>query len=240
MAYEELKESVFEANLQLVRSGLVILTWGNASAVDRDAGVVAIKPSGVEYATLTSDDIVIVSLASGAIIEGDLCASSDTPTHLVLYREFEFMGAITHTHSTCATAWAQACREIPCLGTTHADFAAGAVPVTRLMRREEIEGDYEANTGKVVAECLRLPEHEGSAPPAALVAGHGPFTWGATAAEAVENALILEEIARMALHTLAVNPEIKPIGKVLHEKHWSRKHGPGSYYGQSKEPPASD
>ena len=234
MAHDKLKKMVCEANLELHRSGLVVLTWGNVSGVDREAGVVAIKPSGVDYASLKPTDIVVVSLTDGAIVDSTLRPSSDTPTHLALYREFESIGAVVHTHSCFATSWAQGGREIPCFGTTHADFCAASIPVSRQLTAAEILGDYEANTGKVIAECLRGAGADPAGTPAVLVAGHGPFVWGETAHKAVENAIVLEEIARMALQTLAINPKAERLPRVLHEKHFSRKHGPGSYYGQEK------
>jgi len=234
MAYEELKKAVCQANLELHRSGLVVLTWGNVSGADRKGGVVAIKPSGVDYSALEPADIVVVSLEDGEVVDGDLRPSSDTPTHIALYREFPSIGAVVHTHSCFATSWAQAAREIPCFGTTHADFSPGAIPVTRQLTAAEIMGDYEANTGRVIAECLRAAGAGTAETPAVLVAGHGPFAWGETPHHAVENALVLEEIARLAFQTLALNPKAEPLARVLHDKHFGRKHGPASYYGQEE------
>lgn len=227
---DQLKHEVFEANLQLVREGLVIQTWGNASGIDRARGAVVIKPSGVSYATMKASDMAVVSLETGETIEGELRPSSDTPTHLVLYRAFGELGGIVHTHSLHATAWAQARREIPAFGTTHADFCHGPVPVTRMLRTSEIAADYEANTGRVIVERFASlnPAHT----PAVLVAGHGPFVWGRTAAEAVDHAVVLETLARMAAETLALSPGARPIPRALLDKHFLRKHGPKAYYGQ--------
>lgn len=225
---ENLKKSVFEANLELVRQRLVVLTWGNVSAIDRESGLVVIKPSGVDYQTMTVDDMVVVDL-DGNVVEGHLRPSSDTPTHLALYRAFEGVGAIVHTHSCYATAWAQACRAIPNLGTTHADTFHCDIPCTAEMSSEQIATAYEAETGSVIAEAFKEinPLHT----PAVLVAHHGPFTWGKTAMEAVEHSVILEEVAKMASITLAINPTIT-MNEDLIEKHYSRKHGDNAYYGQ--------
>ena len=227
----KLKKAVCEANLALVRHGLVILTWGNASAIDRAHGWVVIKPSGVAYDAMTPEDMVVVDL-EGKIVEGSLNPSSDTPTHLELYRRFESIGGITHTHSTHAVMFAQARREIPCFGTTHADQFYGAVPLTRPLTQAEIEGHYELETGHVIVE--RLAGLEPLEFPGALVASHGPFTWGKTVGAAVENAVALEAIARMALGTLQLNPQAGPVDQYLLDKHYRRKHGPGAYYGQKK------
>jgi len=227
---EELKERVCEANLRLVREGLVRLTWGNASGLSRQDGVLVIKPSGVPYDRMRPEHMVVVSLETGEVVEGDLRPSSDTPTHRELYRAFPEIGGIVHTHSLYATIWAQACREIPPLGTTHADYFRGPVPCTRSLMPEEILSDYETNTGRVIVERFASinPQHM----PAVLVAGHAPFTWGATVEAAVETAIVLECIARMALETLRLNPLCEPISEALLEKHFFRKHGSGAYYGQ--------
>ena len=231
-ALDALKRSVYEANLAIVDSGLVILTWGNASGIDREAGVMVIKPSGVSYDDLRAEDMVAVSLETGEPIESRSRPSSDTPTHLYLYRAMPSIGGIVHSHSKHAVAWAQAEREIPCLGTTHADHFYGVVPVTRRMRREEIEGAYEHNTGVVIVERFREGSVDPAEIPGVLVAGHGPFAWGSTPSEAVENAVVLESVAEMALHTYRLNPEAQPIEQALLDRHFRRKHGPGAYYGQ--------
>ena len=227
--YEELKKIVCRANIELQRQKLVIYTWGNVSGIDRKAGVVAIKPSGVPYDELTPDKMVVLDL-SGRIIEGKLNPSSDTPTHLELYRNFKDVGGICHTHSTYATMWSQACRQIPCLGTTHADHFYGPVPVTEVMTAEEIEGDYELNTGKVIVRLFK--NIDPMQRQAVLVANHGPFTWGKNPDKAVENAVVLEQIAAMALGTITINNKQKEISQVLLDKHYLRKHGTGAYYGQ--------
>ena len=230
--YKTLKEQAFEANMALAESGLVVLTWGNVSAVDRKAGVMAIKPSGVPYKRLKAEDMVVVALEDGAVVSGALRPSSDAPTHRVLYRAWEGIGGITHTHSRYATAWAQAGRSIPCLGTTHADSFYGEVPCTRALTAREVEEAYEENTGLVILESFadRAP----AATPAALVRQHGPFAWGSSAMDSVHNAVILEEVAAMALHTLALTPDAPPTPKYLLEKHYGRKHGVHAYYGQHK------
>jgi len=228
--YHKLKQQVYEANMDLQRHGLVVFTWGNVSAIDRGDGVVAIKPSGVSYSDLTPESIVVLNL-DGTVVEGDLRPSSDTPTHLELYRSFGGLGGICHTHSTYATMWAQAGREIPCLGTTHADHFYGPVPVTATMTAAEIEKDYEANTGRVIVRRF-----EGLDPmqvPAVLVANHGPFTWGDSAAASVVNAVVLEAVATMASGALAINPDQKAISQALLDKHYLRKHGDSAYYGQT-------
>ena len=227
---DELKEKVCEANLELVRQGLVILTWGNASAIDRESGLVAIKPSGVPYATMKPSDMVVVDL-DGNRVEGTLNPSSDLPTHLKIYRAFASVGGVVHTHSTYATAWAQACRGIPNIGTTHADHFHAAVPVTGEIPDERIRADYEAATGDVIVETFAAQGLDAEANPAVLVAHHGPFTWGADAARAVQNAVVLEEVAKMASISFAINPALT-MNDALVEKHFSRKHGPGAYYGQ--------
>jgi L-ribulose-5-phosphate 4-epimerase len=229
MSLEALRREVWEANLELVRRGLVLYTFGNASGIDRDARLVVIKPSGVPYEEMKPSDLVVVDL-EGNTVEGSLRPSSDLPTHLVLYRALGSIGGVVHTHSCAATAFAQARREIPCLGTTHADYFHGPVPVTETLAPEEIQRDYEVNTGHAVVR--RLAGIDPLEMPAALVAGHGPFTWGRTAAEAAHHAVILEEVAQMALCALSVNPQAAPISQALLDQHFFRKHGPGAYYGQ--------
>ena len=228
--HEELKKAVCEANLELQRHKLVIYSWGNVSGIDRSAGVIAIKPSGVVYDDLTPEKIVLLD-PDGKVIEGTLNPSSDTPTHLELYRNFEAIGGICHTHSPNATMWAQACKEIPCFGTTHADNFYGPIPVTEVMTEEQIKDDYELNTGKVIVE--RIAGMDPMQMPAVLVANHGPFTWGADPAAAVEETVVLEQIAAMALGTITINPNQGPINISLLEKHYLRKHGKNAYYGQS-------
>jgi L-ribulose-5-phosphate 4-epimerase len=230
--FSGLRERVFAANREIVHAGLVILTFGNASGADRAAGVIAIKPSGVPYDELRPESMVVVDLESGSVVDGEHRPSSDTPTHLVLYRELEGVGGIVHTHSPFATAWAQARRDLPCLGTTHADHFQGAVPVTRALSREEIDGEYEERTGDVIIETFARRGLDPLATPAVLVASHGPFVWGADGAEAVENAIALEAVAASAFRTELLHPGIAPIGDELLRRHFQRKHGPGAYYGQ--------
>ena len=232
MSFKALRESVCEANIKLVEAGLVTLTWGNVSGADRKAGVLAIKPSGVSYDTLKPDDIVLVSLDDGTVVDGNLKPSSDTPTHLVLCREFPAIGAVVHTHSRYATSWAQSEQSIPCMGTTHADFFYGSVPVTRRLTAGEIEAAYEVNTGRVIVECFSRHHISPTEIPAVLAALHGPFTWGASPEAAVENAIVLEEIAFTGLMTYELSGEIKPIPDALLYKHFLRKHGSAAYYGQ--------
>lgn len=232
MAHGELKKQVWRANMDLVQAGLVVLTWGNASGVDRSAGVMAIKPSGVAYERMSPADIVILDLETGGVVDGKLRPSSDAPTHLMIYRAFAPVGGIVHTHSSYATSWAQAHREIPCLGTTHADAFYGAVPLTRGLTAEEVDDDYEANTGKVIVERFAAKDIDPVSTPAALVPGHGPFAWGQSTQEAVWHAVALEETARMAWQTIALRPGTAPLSDYLLEKHFHRKHGPGAYYGQ--------
>ena len=227
---EQLKQQVCDANLRLVSEGLVIQTWGNVSGVDRQSGHLVIKPSGVPYAEMKPAQMVVVSLENGAVVEGDLNPSSDTPTHRALYRAFNTIGGIVHTHSLYATAWAQAGRDVPPLGTTHADYFYGAVPCTRKMTVEEIRGEYEWETGNVIIERF-----DGVNPldfPGVLVASHAPFSWGETPAKAVENAVVLENIARLASETLRINGEIGAMQNELLDKHFTRKHGANAYYGQ--------
>ncbi len=229
---QELREQVWSANLALVRDGLVTLSFGNASGADRAAGVFVIKPSGVPYDQLRPEQLVIVSLEDGRVVEGDLRPSSDTPTHLRLYQRFDDIGGVVHTHSTAAAAWAQAGRSIPALGTTHADHFFGPVPVTRQMTPTEVAGEYEAETGGVIVETLAGIGLNATEMPAVLVASHGPFTWGRDAREAADNATALEAVAAMAAQTLALDPSVGPMSSFLLERHFRRKHGPGAYYGQ--------
>jgi L-ribulose-5-phosphate 4-epimerase len=232
MPSSDLRDRVAEANRRLSSEGLVSLSFGNASGVDRDRGVVVIKASGVACNQVEPSDTVAVSLEDGRVLEGSLRPSSDTPTHLVLYRRFASIGGVVHTHSPFASAWAQAGRAVPCLGTTHADHFAGSIPVTRSLTDGEIGGDYERSTGEVVVETLEGLGLEALDMPAALVAGHGPFTWGAGPDEAVTNAVSLEVVAAMAHRTLALAPSAGPISDVLLTRHFQRKHGPSAYYGQ--------
>ncbi len=231
MKLQSLREEILHANLELVRRGLVLYTFGNASGIARDEGLVVIKPSGVAYETMKAEDMVVVNL-EGNVVEGSLRPSSDLPTHLILYKAFPTVGGVAHTHSRAATSWAQAQREIPCFGTTHADYFHGSVPVTKPLTPAQIRSDYEANTGHAIVR--RLAKLEPLRVPAVLVAGHAPFCWGKTPAEAAHNAVVLEEIAAMAVLTLLANPKAHPISKHLHEKHFFRKHGSTAYYGQKK------
>ncbi|MGC9972236.1 MAG: L-ribulose-5-phosphate 4-epimerase [Bryobacteraceae bacterium] len=229
MLLPSLREQVLEANLELARRGLALFTFGNASGISREDGLVAIKPSGVPYETMKPEHLVVTDL-EGRIVEGELRPSSDLPTHLVLYRAFAAVGGVVHTHSRYATAWAQAGCEIPCLGTTHADYFYGAIPVTPPLEAPQIEGAYEENTGRVIVERFR-----GLDPtriPAVLVACHGPFCWGKSPGEAAHNAVILEELAHTAWLTLTLNPATRPVSRALLDKHFLRKHGPAAYYGQ--------
>jgi L-ribulose-5-phosphate 4-epimerase len=226
---EELKKAVCEANLELPKRKLIIYSWGNVSGIDRKAGVVAIKPSGVNYAELTPDKIILLDM-DGNVIEGTLNPSSDTPTHLELYRNFDAVGGICHTHSLHATMWAQACRDIPCFGTTHADYYYGPVPVTKPMTDAQIQSNYELNTGKAIVN--RFANLDPMQMPAVLVANHGPFTWGTSPAGAVESTVVLEEVAAMALGTITISHEQASINKILLDKHYLRKHGKNAYYGQ--------
>ncbi|WP_313124412.1 L-ribulose-5-phosphate 4-epimerase [Pseudescherichia sp.] len=226
---QQLKQQVLEANLDLPRYGLVTFTWGNVSAIDRARGLVAIKPSGVAYDALQADDIVIVDL-QGEVVEGTLRPSSDTATHLALYRRYPSLGGVVHTHSTHATAWAQAGRAIPALGTTHADYFLGDIPCTRALTEEEVQGEYELNTGRVIIETLK--DGEPLHTPGVVVYQHGPFAWGKDAHDAVHNAVVMEEVARMAWIARGINPGLKPIDGYLMDKHFLRKHGAHAYYGQ--------
>jgi L-ribulose-5-phosphate 4-epimerase len=232
MRFEELRERVCSVNRGLVDAGLVVLSFGNASGVDRDAGVFAIKPSGVPYSLLQPVDIVVLDLGSGKVVDGSGRPSSDTPTHRILYEMFPTVGGIIHTHSAHAASWAQALRAIPCFGTTHADHFRGPVPVTRPLTDEEIRTDYEVNTGRVIVERFTVDRLDPDEMPACLDASHGPFAWGPSPERALDNAIALELVATMALHTLAIDPAARPIQEALLEKHHSRKHGPGAYYGQ--------
>lgn len=231
MKLKELREEVWRANLKLAEYGLAILTWGNVSGYSKKEGLVAIKPSGVPYSELKIEDIVLIDL-EGHIVESTLRPSSDTPTHLEIYRAFPEIGGICHTHSPCATMFAQAEREIPCLGTTHADYFFGPIPLARHLKAEEIAEDYEKNTGKVIVE--KLKGQEIMACPAILLPGHGVFTWGESALKAVDHALVVEEIARLALGTLLLSPGKEPITQELLRKHYYRRHGEMAYYGQKK------
>lgn len=228
---EELKQQAYEANMELPARGLVTYTWGNVSAFDRERGLFAIKPSGVPYERLRPEDMVVCDL-EGNKVEGELSPSSDMPTHAVLYQRFEGIGGIVHTHSPWATSWAQAGRDIPCYGTTHADYFYGSVPCARELTPEEVEEAYEHNTGVAIAETFAGRDH--LAVPAVLCSHHGPFTWGKDAAEAVYHAVVLEEVAKMAARTELVNEQAHPAPQYLQDKHYQRKHGPNAYYGQSK------
>jgi L-ribulose-5-phosphate 4-epimerase len=225
----DLKARVWRANQQLLSYGLVTLTWGNVSGIDRRQGLVVIKPSGVGYDSLKIEDMVVVDL-DGKVVAGKLNPSSDTATHLALYRAFKEIIGVTHTHSSYATMFAQACREIPCFGTTHADNFAGAIPVTRFINNQEVDQDYEANTGKVIIE--RFADSDPMEIPAVLVAGHGPFTWGTSPEKSVENSVILEEVAKIALGTLQLHADQNPLPDYILQKHYLRKHGKDAYYGQ--------
>lgn len=230
---EELKEKVFQANLDLVKQGLVIFTWGNVSGIDREKGLVVIKPSGVSYETMKASDMVVVSLETGKVVEGDLNPSSDTPTHLVLYRNFPNIQGIVHTHSTYATAWAQAGKDIPNIGTTHSDYFYKEIPCTRDMTEAEVTGDYELETGNVIVDRFQTAAINPDHTPGVLVKNHGPFSWGTSPANAVYNAKVLEQCAQMAFVSLTINPSTT-MNPLLVEKHYQRKHGPNAYYGQRK------
>ena len=227
----ELKQKVLEANLELPKKGLVTFTWGNVSAIDREQGLIVIKPSGVSYEKMKLEDMVVLDL-EGNLVEGNLNPSSDTDTHILLYKKFKEIGGIVHTHSSWATSWAQAGREIPCFGTTQADYFYGSIPCTRKMTREEIKGRYEYETGKVIVETF-----EGINPtfvPGVLVNNHGPFAWGKNAMDAVHNAVVMEEVSKMAYRSINLNNELTSIDKTLLDKHFLRKHGKNAYYGQKK------
>lgn len=233
MDHAELREEVCRVNREIVKAGLVVLTWGNASAADRRAGVMAIKPSGVDYERLRPEDIVVLSLDDGRVVGGALRPSSDTPTHLHLYRSFKGVGGIVHTHSLHATGWAQAGRPLPCFGTTHADHFFGGVPVARPLTPEEIAGEYEHHTGVAIVDTFRRDRIDPLQVPAVLVPGHAPFVWGRTAGAALENAIVLEAVARMALYTGLINRAAPALSQALLDRHFLRKHGPGAYYGQN-------
>ena len=226
---EELKQRVYEANMELPKHGLVTFTWGNVSEIDRETGIFAIKPSGVDYDKLTPEDMVLMDL-EGNKVEGRYNPSSDTPTHLELYKAFDKIGGIVHTHSPWATSWAQAGRGIPCYGTTHADYMYGEIPCLRCLTKEEIDEAYERNTGVLIVDYFKT--HDVVAMPAVLCKNHGPFTWGKNGAQAVYNAVVLEEVAKMAARCEMINPQVKPAPQELQDKHYLRKHGPNAYYGQ--------
>ena len=228
---EELKKQVYEANMELPKRGLVTYTWGNVSGIDRESGCFVIKPSGVDYDILTPDDMVVMDM-DGNRVEGRYKPSSDTPTHLELYKAFPELGGIVHTHSSWATSWAQAGRDIPCYGTTHADYMYGPIPCARSLTEEEINGEYEKNTGLVIIETFRTRGINPVYVPAVLCTNHGPFTWGKDAAEAVHNAVVLEEVAKMACRTEMIRPDVAPAPDCIKEKHFMRKHGENAYYGQ--------
>ena len=230
---EELKQRVYEANMLLPKYGLVTFTWGNASEIDRERGIFAIKPSGVAYEELTADDMVLVDI-DGNKVEGRYNPSSDTATHLELYKAFQQIGGIVHTHSSYATSWAQAGLSIPCYGTTHADYIYGEVPCVRNLTKDEIEDAYEKNTGILIVEEFKRMGKDVTAVPAVLCKNHGPFTWGKDAGEAVHNAVVLEEVAKMAYRARLINPDIMPAPQELQDKHYYRKHGKNAYYGQGQ------
>jgi len=234
MRFADLRKQVLDANLAIVEAGLAVLTFGNVSGVDRIERVMAIKPSGVPYDELEAESIVVVDLDTGATVDGDNRPSSDTPTHLVLYREFEGVGAIVHTHSVAATAWAQAGLDLPCFGTTHADHFEGPVPATRELEQDEVLENYEEQTGDVIVETFRRREIDPVRVPAVLIDSHGPFVWGPDLPHAVENAVALETVADLASRTLALRPDNQPISSHLLDRHFSRKHGPSAYYGQPR------
>ena len=228
---QELKRQVYEANMLLPKYGLVTFTWGNVSAIDRESGLFVIKPSGVEYESMKPEDMVVMDL-NGNRVEGKLRPSSDMPTHLELYKAFPEIGGIVHTHSSYATSWAQAGRSIPCYGTTHADYIYGEVPCVRCLPKEEIDEAYETNTGKLIVSEFKRSKKEIMTVPAVLCKNHGPFTWGKDAKDAVHNAVVLEEVAKMAYRTESINSKVEPAPQELQDKHYYRKHGAGAYYGQ--------
>lgn len=233
LVLEQMKERVYQANMELEKRGVVIYTWGNVSEIDRESGIMAIKPSGVDYSDMKPSDMVLVDVASGKVVEGSLRPSSDTPTHLALYREFPEIGGVTHTHSACAVSFAQAGRDIPALGTTHADYFYGNIPCTRTLTRDEVEEDYELNTGKVIIEEVRRRGYDVMSVPGIVVRNHGPFTWGKDAMNSVFNSVVMEKIAEMALHTLFLAPNAS-LPQYILDKHYNRKHGANAYYGQAK------
>lgn len=230
---EELKKKVYKANMELPKYGLVTFTWGNVSEIDRESGLFVIKPSGVPYDELTPDDMVVMNL-KGEKVEGKYNPSSDTPTHLELYKAFDKIGGVVHTHSSWATSWAQAGRSIPCYGTTHADYIYGEVPCLRVLNKEEIADAYEQNTGLLIVKEFTDRKIDVTAVPAVLCKNHGPFAWGKDSKEAVHNAVVLEEVAKMAARAELINPKVQPAPQELQDKHYFRKHGANAYYGQSK------
>ncbi|RIY32310.1 L-ribulose-5-phosphate 4-epimerase [Psittacicella melopsittaci] len=231
---EHLKEKVLKANKLLPKHNLVTFTWGNVSEIDRASGLMVIKPSGVEYDDMTASDMVVVDINTGKVVEGHLNPSSDTPTHVELYRQFPDIGGVVHTHSRNATTWAQAGCDIVPLGTTHADYFYGTIPCTRRMTEEEIKGEYELETGRVIVETFRKREIDPNMVPGVLVASHGPFVWGKDCLEAVHNAVVLEEVALMNFNSFIISPNSRPMQQVLIDKHFLRKHGKDAYYGQKK------
>lgn len=231
MMLEALKQAVYEANMELPKRGLITYTWGNVSGIDRESGYFVIKPSGVDYDKLKPEDMVIMDL-EGNKIEGNYKPSSDTPTHIELYKKYSEIGGVVHTHSPNATAWAQAGKSIPLYGTTHADYFYGSIPCARSLTKEEIEGDYEKNTGIVIIETFEKAGLNPMYTPGVLCTNHGPFTWGKDAAEAVHNAVVLEEVAKMAMSTELINPNVKQAPNMIRDKHFFRKHGENAYYGQ--------
>ncbi|MCM1103962.1 MAG: L-ribulose-5-phosphate 4-epimerase [Clostridium sp.] len=230
---EELKKKVYEANMELPKYGLVTFTWGNVSEIDRESGLFVIKPSGVPYETMKPEDMVVMNL-DGERVEGNYNPSSDTPTHAELYRAFPEIGGVVHTHSSWATSWAQAGRSIPCYGTTHADYIYGEVPCLRVLTKEEIDEAYEKNTGLLIVKEFQKRGLDVTAVPAVLCKNHGPFAWGKDAVEAVHNAVVLEEVAKMAARAEQINPDVQPAPQELQDKHYYRKHGANAYYGQKK------
>lgn len=228
---KDLRDAVYEANMDLPKRGLVVYTWGNVSGVDRDKGLIVIKPSGVEYDELKPEDLVVVDF-DNKIVEGKMNPSSDTKTHVELYKSFPTVGGIVHTHSPHAVGWAQAGRDIPCYGTTHADYFYGPVPCTRNLTKEEVDGDYELNTGKVIVETFKERNLDPLAVPGVICRCHGPFTWGKDAAKAVYHAVVLEEMAKMAMYTITIDPKAAEAPQYVLDKHYLRKHGPNAYYGQ--------
>lgn len=230
---EELKQKVFKANLELPKNDLVKLTWGNVSGIDRKSNLIVIKPSGVPYEEMSAEDMVVVDL-DGNVVEGRLRPSSDTPTHIVLYKTYSELGGIVHTHSTWATIWAQACMPVPELGTTHADSFYGEIPCTRKLTKNEVEGEYEKETGNVIVSTFKEKNLDVSSMPGVIISCHGPFTWGKDPFDAVHNAIILEQVCNMAYHTVLLNKDVKPVDQYLADKHYLRKHGKNAYYGQEK------
>ena len=230
---EQLKQAVYEANMELPRRGLVTYTWGNVSGIDRESGLVVIKPSGVEYEDLKPEDLVVLNL-DGEVVEGDLNPSSDTKTHIELYKAFPELGGVVHTHSPHAVAWAQAGSDIPCYGTTHADYFYGPIPCARSLTPAEVDEDYERNTGKVIIETFHDRNLNPVHVPAVICRNHGPFTWGKNAAQAVYHAVVLEEVAKMAMYTRQINGQVEAAPQHVQDKHFLRKHGPNAYYGQKK------